>query len=240
MVLITSEWVVRNILALIRVSVPLRGLWFLSYALWSRIRALVTRFRPLAGIMVLIQASQRLNIMAAMLVSVPLRGLWFLSVNRFKFIKRECEKGFPSPCGDYGSYPFLKMLLLPFSHSLVSVPLRGLWFLSHYDFRSPYATQLGEGFRPLAGIMVLIRMAEIRKRCRNKGVSVPLRGLWFLSSVCLQGQTIIASKAVSVPLRGLWFLSCVGLITSSDGTVSVPLRGLWFLSCMVCNQSIKE
>ena len=67
---------------------------------------------------------------------------------------------------------------------IVSVPLRGLWFLSisseieslKYNYR----------FRPLAGIMVLIR-----KRCRNKGlkspkVSVPLRGLWFLSQFKLQ------------------------------------------------------
>ena len=91
----------------------------------------------------------------------------------------------------------------------------------------------------------------------STSVSVPLRGLWFLSSVCLQGQTIIASKAVSVPLRGLWFLSLVkmdvinhffrlgfrplaGIMVliyllwktrkKQSSSVSVPLRGLWFLS----------
>ena len=41
-------------------------------------------------------------------------------------------------------------------------------------------------------------------------VSVPLRGLWFLSSLkwfYIAG----AGFAVSVPLRGLWFLSNKGL-----------------------------
>ena len=78
--------------------------------------------------MVLIEGMEPLDIAREVEVSVPLRGLWFLSVNRFKLIKRECEK--------------------------VSVPLRGLWFLLH---GSPRHAQLASGrFRPLAGIMVLI------------------------------------------------------------------------------------
>ena len=36
-------------------------------------------------------------------VSVPLRGLWFLSTHLIISMKR-CLKTFPSPCGDYGSY----------------------------------------------------------------------------------------------------------------------------------------
>ena len=59
---------------------------------------------------------------------------------------------FPSPCGDYGSY------LLPGTdgriiRQLVSVPLRGLWFLSREEAITTYVTNR---FRPLAGIMVLI------------------------------------------------------------------------------------
>ena len=36
-------------------------------------------------------------------------------------------------------------------------------------------------FRPLAGIMVLIRLCNKRRRKQTVKVSVPLRGLWFLS-----------------------------------------------------------
>ena len=61
---------------------------------------------------------------------------------------------FPSPCGDYGSYRTINV----FGKS-----------------------EERERFRPLAGIMVLIEtelaiMGEVLA-----GVSVPLRGLWFLS-----------------------------------------------------------
>ena len=38
-------------------------------------------------------------------------------------------------------------------------------------------------FRPLTGIMVLIREVILWKTRKNKSVSVPLRGLWFLSPV---------------------------------------------------------
>ena len=61
------------------------------------------RFRPLAGIMVLIKSG--------------------------KLVMMACIQRFPSPCGDYGSYPFFVLQL----HVLT--PLC---------------------FRPLAGIMVLI------------------------------------------------------------------------------------
>ena len=37
-------------------------------------------------------------------VSVPLRGLWFLSYT-FKETNVDRLDSFPSPCGDYGSYP---------------------------------------------------------------------------------------------------------------------------------------
>ena len=60
---------------------------------------------------------------------------------------------FPSPCGDYGSYLFV--CHGNFSLLKVSVPLRGLWFLSTASLLSIALNSL-RGFRPLAGIMVLI------------------------------------------------------------------------------------
>ena len=40
----------------------------------------------------------------------------------------------------------------------------------------------------------------------EENISVPLRGLWFLS--CKRDTTIIKElEEISVPLRGLWFLS---------------------------------
>ena len=112
------------------------------------------------------------------MVSVPLRGLWFLS-------------------SDYSSSSSK-------TSSKVSVPLRGLWFLSWkavkkkitevkrgfrplagimvlIDIVSEYYEEVTSSFRPLAGIMVLIRQAPSRKTYESHLVSVPLRGLWFLS-----------------------------------------------------------
>ena len=85
---------------------------------------------------------------------------------------------FPSPCGDYGSYPEIL----------------------HYDRRLHL-----QSFRPLAGIMVLIAIRKHGAYMTPEKVSVPLRGLWFLSrNGCHKRQY---RTAVSVPLRGLWFLS---------------------------------
>ena len=88
-----------------------------------------TGFRPLAGIMVLIYS---------------------LGYND----KKHCFL-FPSPCGDYGSYRRQHRTVARGKGLLVSVPLRGLWFLS------PEENQRNE------------------RTCVY--VSVPLRGLWFLS-----------------------------------------------------------
>ena len=112
---------------------------------------------------------------------------------------------FPSPCGDYGSYRGHK------KHTPLKIlncfrPLAGIMVLiiedgeSYYypdwlEFPSPcgdygsYQTRTDEygttisSFRPLAGIMVLITARPtMNNRKRPKGVSVPLRGLWFLSA----------------------------------------------------------
>ena len=88
-------------------------------------------FRPLAGIMVLIFHTLYLGVYGSL----------------------ENEYVFPSPCGDYGSYRGLWPTFV--SYQTVSVPLRGLWFLS-------------------------VAVSFISKPTRAV-VSVPLRGLWFLS-----------------------------------------------------------
>ena len=66
----------------------------------------------------------------------------------------EEQSEFPSPCGDYGSY---------------------LWITSKWMAITP------SSFRPLAGIMVLIKQKNRAKKSHLLKVSVPLRGLWFLS-----------------------------------------------------------
>ena len=86
------------------ISVPLRGLWFLSLKLEHESKDFAENFRPLAGIMVLILQ---------------------VAAQRYKW-KRDL---FPSPCGDYGSYQ-LKEMLINQMYEMISVPLRGLWFLS--------------------------------------------------------------------------------------------------------------
>ena len=65
------------------------------------------------------------------------------------------EDLFPSPCGDYGSY-LLQIQDERRNRNCVSVPLRGLWFLS---YKKEGVTMRKEqySFRPLTGIMVLIR-----------------------------------------------------------------------------------
>ena len=83
--------------------------------------------------------------------------------------------------------------------------MRGLWFLSATPCRLAQIYPM-PCFRPLAGIMVLIDIAKGVYISAMLEVSVPLRGLWFLSRTHVKGE-IIMMKQVSVPLRGLWFLS---------------------------------
>ena len=65
-------------------------------------------------------------------------------------------------------------------------PLAGIMVLIHRFH--PYERDKGTtSFRPLAGIMVLI-LAETPKSSRHTAtVSVPLRGLWFLSVPFING-----------------------------------------------------
>ena len=86
-----------------RVSVPLRGLWFLSLLIPC-------------------------HTLFTLKVSVPFRGLWFLSCDNSGAIEPKSE-WFPSPYGDYGSYQN-NVIVFDVESKAVSVPLRGLWFLS--------------------------------------------------------------------------------------------------------------
>ena len=144
-----------------KVSVPLRGLWFLSLLPKPRKQG------------------------RAKVVSVPLRGLWFLSPWT-PWLRVRCSARFPSPYGDCGSYDtndyteneVLSMFPSPYgdcgSYRLiiigltskifknVSVPLRGLWFLSWNVINTN--TCAGTcSFRPLTGIVVLINGLYLRK-----------------------------------------------------------------------------
>ena len=84
----------------------------------------------------------------------------------------------------------------------ISVPLRGLWFLSSRGRQIRLIDC--RNFRPLAGIMVLI-LSSYDKPFLHGAISVPLRGLWFLSK---RGNLLWQQHwQISVPLRGLWFLS---------------------------------
>ena len=136
------------------VSVPLRGLWFLSpYALWLEKTGQLVFPSPCGDY-----------------------GSYHGGGNVDK-TKDPCK--FPSPCGDYGSYLAARAGLTLDKYIDVSVPLRGLWFLSDNEL-----------------------LTAQKYLCT---VSVPLRGLWFLS---LREEKVMRKyEIVSVPLRGLWFLS---------------------------------
>ena len=161
------------------VSVPLRGLWFLSiqgspykhhvrlckfpspcgdYGSYQNIMTMLKKTTytvsvPLRGLWFLSYYSVDINDDEIADVSVPLRGLWFLSDSQ-GFTPICVQKKFPSPCGDYGSYRNCIGQYKKQGAVKVSVPLRGLWFLS----MRPYS---------------IFTLSSI--------VSVPLRGLWFLS-----------------------------------------------------------
>ena len=91
---------------------------------------------------------------------------------------------FPSPCGDYGSYQ-IEIVSASTKSKWVSVPLRGLWFLSIYSKLTNIQARL-KGFRPLAGIMVLIF------KCVNALQSTPFsfRPLAGIMVLILEGRKV--------------------------------------------------
>ena len=92
------------------VSVPLRGLWFLSKRIKSGLQKIMKFPSPCGdyGSYHLIANEVWQGMKRS--VSVPLRGLWFLSFFDNLDDAKAAREAFPSPCGDYGSYP-LKLIL---------------------------------------------------------------------------------------------------------------------------------
>ena len=90
-------------------------------------------------------------------------------------------QAFPSPCGDYGSY--LENETVEYVSDLFRFrPLAGIMVLIAKALNQKLH-ELRVSFRPLAGIMVLIVLRELLRLQGLYGVvSVPLRGLWFLSA----------------------------------------------------------
>ena len=112
------------------VSVPLRGLWFLS----------AVSLHDEHGTSYIV-------------VSVPLRGLWFLSIIRVHFCNAYVDL-FPSPCGDYGSYPTTPRSIRPPTMTGRFPSPCGDY--GSYRQQGEHLIGLWLCFRPLAGIMVLI------------------------------------------------------------------------------------
>ena len=87
---------------------------------------------------------------------------------------------FPSPCGDYGSYPCIRRTVKSILKKGCFRPLTGIMVLILQRPR-PSMKISASCFRPLTGIMVLIQRPK-RVQELDEAVSVPLRGLWFLST----------------------------------------------------------
>ena len=151
----------RRLLRITRyVSVPLRGLWFLSSRDNLDLGRVWRSFRPLAGIMVLITVKQGNDLQVLTMFPSPCGdyGSYRIKGNISSSVGMVT---FPSPCGDYGSYLPSSPTSQTSSQS-VSVPLRGLWFLSSRTLFSTLCLNT-TSFRPLAGIMVLIKKWEFSK-----------------------------------------------------------------------------
>ena len=154
--------------------------------------------------MVLIQGSD--SVEAQMVIKFPSPCGDYGSYQRRKSPKYTMwKKGFPSPCGDYGSYRHGLWHWLVRRREAVSVPLRGLWFLSN-----------------LMNLCATPRPWKFPSPCGDYGSYLKLtrelrvHGLVAFPSPCgdygsyLYVVTTLTSRGaypVSVPLRGLWFLS---------------------------------
>ena len=132
-------------------------------------------FRPLAGIMVLIQTVLIDGLIAGRLVSVPLRGLWFLS--RLNFLTNLKKFKFPSPYGDYGSYH--DDYKLGYAYLVERFPSP---YGDYGSYRRSYFSRAGlVAFPSPYGDYGSYHYIERFINIQRNVVSVPLRGLWFLS-----------------------------------------------------------
>ena len=141
----------------------------------SLIKLVNGRFRPLTRIIVLIEVSRKDILKVFRQFPSPYGDYGSYRTSRGTAVSWKLNM-FPSPYGDYGSY-----------HGTCSG-------LQHYSCLR---------FRPLTGIMVLIK-SDLQDVCyRLADVSVPLRGLWFLSAPLINGF-IAPSK---MPFAGRIFFS---------------------------------
>ena len=161
------------------VSVPLRGLWFLSFCGRMSVIFIPTAFPSPCGD----YGSYRNSTNSGSSTGwgrFPSPCGDYGSYQDEVFTKVQVDFGqFPSPCGDYGSYRHGTRSYCSFKLESFR-PLAGIMVLIKMKFSPKYRLTLAS-FRPLAGIMVLIVMALVAIAVLNLRVSVPLRGLWFLS-----------------------------------------------------------
>ena len=115
---------------LLFLSVSLRGLWFLSQRRPLQVSQRLNSFRPLTGIMVLIDVVNLIQSFVAQKEFPSPYGDYGSYHGKLKIKKTLGYNAFPSPYGDYGSYR---------------------WRIKHVSLC------LYQSFRPLTGIMVLIR-----------------------------------------------------------------------------------
>ena len=97
-------------------------------------------------------------------------------------VRRYVLPMFPSPCGDYGSYQGTGIAVAQ-QERQVSVPLRGLWFLSGntQSTHSPIHDKNSMFPSPCGDYGSYRQDAQCFNGRLEGKVSVPLRGLWFLS-----------------------------------------------------------
>ena len=107
-------------------------------------------------------------------------------------------------------------------------PLAGIMVLITYT-NSEGRSKRRRRFRPLAGIMVLIVTCEGGDNMTDEESFRPLAGIMVLITAIFI-QSLISIYFVSVPLRGLWFLSVNRLAISLRPTPCFrPLAGIMVL-----------
>ena len=135
------------------VSVPLRGLWFLSRGKQQRTHRNVLQFPSPCGDY---GSYHWLSVLNGYVMAAGFRPLAGIMVLIFIYDTDDSNVGkfkFPSPCGDYGSY---RNLVFPFRSLPLSFPSPCGDYGSYQSLASDVDYPKRGSFRPLAGIMVLI------------------------------------------------------------------------------------
>ena len=143
----------------------------------------------------------------------------YLLDDKFTYIGMTAE--FPSPYGDYGSYHFICYQLFS-ARNLLMFPSPYGDYGSYHAWKQILAQPLQALFPSPYGDYGSYLDEEVKEKVKKRAeVSVPLRGLWFLSQMklCYSSEEL----QVSVPLRGLWFLSrTLGIAKYLDSVLKFP------------------